>query len=372
MNTSQNQFRIVILGLSITSSWGNGHATTYRSLMRELCKRGHKVTFLERDVPWYAANRDLPNPPYGKTFLYTSISDLQKTYFAILENADVIIIGSYVPEGAEVGKWICDTFQGLKFFYDIDTPVTLAKLAKGNLDYLSRELIPDFDLYLSFTGGPILKVLENHFGARRAEPLYCSIDPEVYRPEDRILHWDAAYMGTYSPDRQVKMEQMFLPAAKMKPQLRWIVAGPGYPESVQWPHNVERIDHIPPERHCAFYNSQRFAINITRDDMTAAGYSPSIRLFEAAACGVPIISDRWSGMETFFVPESEILIADSAEDVLCYLMLAEDKRKQIGTRARNKVLTQHTGNHRAAELESYIGQCFATIEASEYAAKNTA
>jgi spore maturation protein CgeB len=372
MNTTHNQYRIVFVGLSITSSWGNGHATTYRSIMRELCNRGHEVTFLERDMPWYSSNRDLPNPPYGKTHLYSSISDLQKNYLAVLDKADVIILGSYVPEGAEIGKWICKTFHGLKFFYDIDTPVTIAKLKTGDLDYLDQELIPYFDLYLSFSGGPTLKLLEEQYGARRAEAFYCSIDPEAYRPENRIFHWDAAYMGTYSPDRQVKMEQMFLPAARMKPKLRWIVAGPSYPASIRWPHNVERIDHIPPERHCAFYNSQRFAINITRDDMTAAGYSPSIRLFEAAACGVPIISDRWPGLETFFVPESEILIADSAEDVLRYLVLPEDTRKQIGIRARNKVLSQHTATHRAGELESYISQCFAALEDSEYAAKNTA
>lgn len=348
---------IVILGLSITSSWGNGHATTYRGLVRELCARGHRVLFLERDVPWYADNRDMPSLPYGTLGLYRSVAMLQDRYAAAIREADVVIVGSYVPEGARVGEWVLSTARGLTAFYDIDTPVTLAKLARGDTEYLTPRLIARYDLYLSFTGGPVLTRLEREYGAQAARPLYCSVDPELYFPVAQPFSWDLGYLGTYSPDRQPGLERLLLTPARLLTERRFIVAGPQYPDTLRWPANVRRVEHVPPREHRGFYNAQRFTLNLTRADMIRWGYSPSVRLFEAAACGVPIISDSWEGIETFFQPGKEILLAGSSEDILAYLLeMTEEERQAVAARARRKVLSCHTAAHRAVELETYLRQ----------------
>ena len=347
--------RIVILGLSITSSWGNGHATTYRGLVRELTVRGHEILFLERDVEWYSANRDLPHPPYGRTALYQDLAELRRRFAGEIAGADLVIVGSYVPEGVLVGDWVTSTAGGLTAFYDIDTPVTLAKLDRGDHEYVAPHLISRYDLYLSFTGGPTLERLGLEYGARAARPLYCSVDPLLYSPEPGSARWDLGYMGTYSDDRQPVLSRLLLVPARCWPDGRFAVAGPKYPPGIPWPRNVERIEHLPPAAHGAFYGAQRFTLNVTRADMVDAGYSPSVRLFEAAACGTPIISDQWEGLDTFFQPGHEILVANDSEDVLAWLHdMPEAERQAIGTRARARVLAAHTAAHRAAELEGYV------------------
>ena len=348
--------RIVILGLSITSSWGNGHATTFRGLVRGLVRRGHDVLFLERDQPWYAQNRDLPQPPDGETHLYQSLSELQTRFGAEVRAADSVIVGSFVPEGVAVGEWVTRQARGLTAFYDIDTPVTLAKLAEGDDEYLSPELIPRYDLYLSFTGGPTLETLQTVYGSPAARPLYCSVDPDLYSPEaPREKRWTLGYLGTYSEDRQPGVERLLLEPARQEPAARMVVAGPLYPAATRWPDNVERIEHLGPAEHRAFYNAQRFTLNLTRAAMIRAGYSPSVRLFEAAACGAPIISDPWPGLEEFFVPGEEILVAESTEEMLGILrQMPEDAAQALGRRARERVLDKHTAAHRAAELEAYL------------------
>lgn len=351
---NRKPLNITILGLSITSSWGNGHATTFRALVKELDKAGHKVTFLERDVPWYAENRDLANPEYCRTILYKDLDELKTNYATPVSTADFVIVGSYVPEGVPVGEWVCQTAKGIKAFYDIDTPVTLAKLERHDYEYLSPELIAKYDLYLSFTGGPTLKLLEEKYGSPCARALYCSVDPTLYFPEEVEKAMDLGYLGTYSDDRQPPLEKLMFDAAQSWPEGRFAVAGPQYPETITWPTNIEHIHHLPPAEHRNFYNAQRFALNITRADMIRAGYSPSVRLFEAAACGVPIISDFWEGLDSVFEIGTEILVSNSGEETLHYLRTMDDAtRIEIGGRARAKVLSAHTASHRAAELVAY-------------------
>lgn len=348
---------IVILGLSITSSWGNGHATTYRCLTRELTARGHQILFLERDTPWYASNRDLPKPSFCRTEMYSSVSELKRRFASAVRRADCVIVGSYVPEGATIGEWVTRIATGVKAFYDIDTPVTLAQLERGDADYLTRALIPYYDLYLSFTGGPTLDKLETIYGSPSAQALYCAVDADLYFPEARPVKWHLGYMGTYSEDRQPTLAQLLIQPAMLWHGGRFIVAGSQFPRSIDWPRNVKHITHLSPAKHRSFYNSQRFTLNVTRDAMIDAGYSPSVRLFEAAACGTPIISDEWEGLEMFLKPGKEIFIARSAKEVLELLHdLPESQRAEVGRRAREKVLASHTGKQRAAELESYILQ----------------
>ncbi len=348
--------KIVIIGLSITSSWGNGHATTYRGLIKELAKLGHDLLFLEKDVPWYAPHRDLPNPDYCRVSLYGTNNDLWLHYSADVAQADVVIVGSYVQQGVEVGEWVIKTANGIKAFYDIDTPVTLAKLAREDYEYITPSLISKYDMYLSFTGGPVLQYLEQKYGSPAARPLYCSVDPEHYFPERKDIKWDLGYLGTYSTDRQPTVDSFLCKTAALFPQNKFVVAGPQYPEGISWPLNVERIEHLPPALHRDFYNTQKYTLNVTRADMIAAGYSPSVRLFEAAACGVPIISDYWEGLSSFFEDGTEILIAKDHEDVAEYLSYDENQRWLIGMNARQKVLANHTAKARAAELVAYINE----------------
>lgn len=349
--------KFVIIGLSVTSSWGNGHATTYRALLKELKALGHEILFLEKDVPWYSGNRDMPEPDFCELGLYKTNEELKTEYKDAVANADLVIVGSYVQQGVEVGEWAIETAKGPTAFYDIDTPVTLAKLKRNDFEYLSPELISKYDMYLSFSGGPILRHLEEHYGSPMARPLYCSVDPDLYYQEEQPLKWQMGYLGTYSPDRQPTVQELLNKPAARFSSGKFVVAGPQYPADFNWSSNVERIEHLPPAQHRAFYNSQKYTLNVTREDMIKAGYSPSVRLFEAAACGVPIISDYWDGIDSIFEINKEILIARSPAEVLDYFNnINEEERMKIGERARQKVLRSHTAKARARELEDYTKQ----------------
>lgn len=351
------RLQIVFLGLSITSSWGNGHATNYRALVTELTNRGHDVTFCERDVPWYAAQRDLSHLPQGNLCLYSSLAELRSRAGDAIRDADLVVLGSCVPEGVAVATLMLELARGVTAFYDIDTPVTLAKLAGGDDEYLAPELIPSFDLYLSFTGGPTLGRLQTEFGARRARAFYCLVDPRRYRPQPQPVRWDLGYLGTYSADRQTELQALLLDVARRLPERRFAVAGPQYPADVEWGPNVARAEHLAPADHPGFYCAQRFTLNITRAAMRRAGWSPSVRLFEAAACGTAMISDRWAGLDQIFTPGEEILIADDTADVVALIEgLDEDRRRQIGARARQRVLAEHTAAARADQLEREVAE----------------
>jgi spore maturation protein CgeB len=284
-----------------------------------------------------------------------------------------VIVGSYVPEGVQVGRWAQANAGGVVAFYDIDTPVTLAKLEAGDEEYLSPELIPGYRIYLSFTGGPTLTRLERDFGAPAARALYCSVDPTIYRPVPVERRWDLSYLGTYSPDRQPILDQLLLEPARRAPERRFVVAGPGYPDSIDWPPNVERLAHVPPGEHPAFYAASRYTLNVTRADMTAAGYSPSVRLFEAAACATPVISDRWAGLNELFEPGREIVLADDPETVL-HLIGDPDEApaRAMGEAARRRVLAEHTAGQRAMELERHLGEARLRLGASRSAEVNGA
>lgn len=351
---------VVICGLSITSSWGNGHATTFRSLVRALSERGHRVVFLERDRPWYADHRDLPDPPYCETHLYESLDELREVHRKAVREADLVIVGSYVPEGRDVCAWVLECARGIRAFYDIDTPVTVEQLDQQVCEYLDPGLAAGFDLYLTFTGGPLLRRLERRLGVRMARPLYCSADPRDYHPLQTEPHFDLGYMGTYCPLRQRAVDELFLGPAQRWFGGRFVLAGSGYPDDLVLPGTVVHREHVPPEEHVDFYSSQRFTLNATRPAMVRMGYSPSIRLFEAAASGTAIISDDWDGLSTFFTPGEEILVARSTREVLRILRFTpEGMRREMRHRARQRVLAEHTPQVRAEALEGYVDEVVA-------------
>lgn len=350
--------KLVICGLSITSSWGNGHATTFRALTRALHARGWDVVFFERNVEWYASNRDLPEPSFCRVQLYRDWKSVLPKIRSEFNHADVAMVGSYFPDGIPAVREMLDSRARIKTFYDIDTPITVGKLAEtGETDYLLANQIPGLDVYFSFTGGPVLRQIERKFGARRAVPLYCSFDPERYHayPVARRFACDLSYMGTYAPDRQPKLEELLCQPARQLPSSRFLVAGPQYPRSIRWPSNVRRIMHLNPRWHPHFYSSSRITLNVTRRDMVQAGYSPSVRLFEAAACGAAIASDNWPGLEIFFSPGKEILLPAAPGDVVRYLADVSDSQlKDIGRAAQQRVLSEHTSDIRALEFERAV------------------
>lgn len=358
--------KITFIGLTISSSWGNGHATTYRGLVSALANLGHEVHFLEHDKPWYSKNRDFSQSDSYHLQFYKSIPDLKNKYAEVVRTADMVIVGSYVPEGVKVCKWVLQIAEGLKAFYDIDTPVTLELLDQNNDTYLEKALIPHFDLYLSFSGGEVLDVLEQKYGAQKARALYCSVDPDIYYPMVLEKQWSLGYLGTYSDDRQPSLQSLLIEPAKHLAHERFVVAGPSYPDTVQWPENVTRIDHLPPHLHCKFYNRQRITLNITRQAMVKLGYSPSVRLFEAAACGVPLVSDYWKGLTDLFEEGKEILIAKNAKEMKIILTETSDEQLiAIGNAARKKVLNSHTAAKRAIELIAYYEEVKGLVETSD-------
>lgn len=341
---------IVVFGLTLSSSWGNGHATTWRSLLRGLAAAGHRVLFLEHDQPWYAAHRDLPDPGFCDFALYDDIPAVLARHADRLARADAVIVGSYVPDAVLLTDLLLRTCERRLYFYDIDTPVTLGHLACGDAPYLARRHVPRFNAILSFAAGPALDLLTGRFGAQAAVPLYCSVDAGAYRPLAVPLRWDLGYLGTHSNDRLSGLDELLLAPARARPDLRFVVAGSGYPADIDWPANVERIEHLPPGRHPAFYAAQRFTLNLTRAPMRRLGYCPSVRLFEAAACGVPVISDRWRGLDELFPEDEAILIAEGTADLLAALAFGDARRRAIGAAARRIVLAGHTCEARAADL----------------------
>jgi len=349
--------KIVVLGLSITSSWGNGHATTFRSLLGALAARGHRIVFFEKDQEWYADNRDLPNPGFCDLRIYQSWRVGRAHVAREMRDADVVLVGSYFPDGIEAINLVLSSAAPVTAFYDIDTPITVSKLRGGSAEYIRSDQIAGFDLYLSFTGGPLLQELRSEFGAQCALPLYCSVDPKNYRVLENHARYrcDFSYMGTYAPDRQSKLENLFCETAQRLPNRRFLVAGAQYPKTIHWPKNVRRITHLNPEWHAAFYSSSLVTLNLTREQMVLAGFSPSVRLFEAAACACTIVSDIWQGIETFFEPGKEILLAQSVEDVVKFLTdLSVKELKRVGEDARERVMAEHTSAVRAIQFEEYV------------------
>ena len=347
---------IVIFGLTISSSWGNGHATLWRSLVKAMLRRGHTVTFFEKSVSYYAQERDLDELPRGgRLRLYDKLSEIRDEARRELDAADLAVATSYCPDGPEAADLILASHAGIRAFYDLDTPVTLDALERGTpVKYLPQAGLGDFDVVLSYTGGRALEELKSRLGARAAVPLYGSVDPDEHRPAAPRMEFRAAlsYLGTYAADRQEALERLFLGTAREHPQERFLIGGAQYPETFPWLPNVAFVRHIPPATHPAFFSSCRMTLNVTRAAMVRYGCCPSGRLFEAAACGAPLLSDSWEGMESFFEPGSELLRVDNASDVTAALERTDEELQRMAKRARERTLAEHTGERRVMEMES--------------------
>jgi spore maturation protein CgeB len=348
--------KITIFGLTISSSWGNGHATPYRALIRALDRMGHHVHFFEKDVPYYSSRRDFDSCDYCELTLYPDWDTIRDRALTTAADSDVVITASYLPEGQRINDEILDLTQPLRVFYDLDTPVTLNHLRLGEVEYLGWNQIAAFDLVLSFTGGSVLAELEQEYGARLVRPLYGCVDPDDYRRTEAVPEFscDLSYMGTYSGDRQAKVDELLIEPSRRHPEKQFLLAGSLYPWQWHWPENVRRIEHIAPADHARFYSSSRITLNITRGEMAVNGWCPSGRFFEAAACGTPLITDAWEGLDSFFNLQSELRVVSSAEDVQQALLTPDSELQSMAEQARQRTFDEHTGMARARQLLSYL------------------
>lgn len=349
--------RIVIFGLTISSSWGNGHATLWRGLCAGLERQGHSVIFFEKDVPYYAGHRDLKAGQPYKVVLYQSWKDERDLIQKALSDCDAAVVTSYCPDAIAACNAIFDAPISLRVFYDLDSPVTLERQQRGErVEYLPANGLGDFDLVLSYAGGSILDELQSRLGAKRVAPLYGSVDPQVHHPADTRPRYqsDLSYLGTYSANRQSVLEQLFIEPARRSPNKRFLIGGALYPHDFPWGENIYFVRHVPPSEHPAFYSSSRLTLNVTRGPMSQSGYCPSGRLFEAAACGTAVVSDTWEGIEHFFIPGKEILLANTPAEIEEILKRENAELRNIGRAARERVMADHTAERRSQQFAELL------------------
>ncbi|MDY7232635.1 CgeB family protein [Hyalangium rubrum] len=342
--------KLVIFGLTVSSSWSNGHATLWRGLISALVAKGYRVVFFEQDLPFYSPRRDLTELPQGgELVLYSSWQEVLPRARRELAGADVGLVTSYCPDGVAASRLVLDSNVPVRCFYDLDTPHTLERVQRGErVEYLLPNGLGAFDLVLSYTGGRSLTALREVLGARHVAPLYGSVDPGMYYPvPPKQVYWsDFSYLGPH----EEALERFFLEPARRLPRRRFVLGGERYPTDFAWPPNLFLVQHLPPTEHPAFYSSSLLTLNVTRGPMAELGYCPSGRLFESAACGTPVLSDSWEGLGTFFRIGEEILVARSTEEALEAISLPAEQLMRIGRAARERALTEHTSDHRAEEL----------------------
>ena len=352
--------KIVIFGLTISSSWGNGHATLWRGLCKHLARLGHTVVFYERDVPYYAGARDLNKLPGGRLRLFANWEEARPSARSDVGDADVAIVTSYCPDAIAATDLIMSAGRAAPVFYDLDTPVTLSRLMAGeSVTYIGPRGLKDFALVLSFTGGPrVASEFRDRLGARDVRPLYGHVDSDIHRPVPSQPHYraDLSYLGTYSDDRQRGLEALFVEPARARQDLRFLIGGAQYPDDFPWSPNIYFVRHLPPSEHAPFFASSRLTLNVTRRAMAEMGWCPSGRLFEATACGVPLLSDDWPGIDEFFMPGREILIARDAQDTLAALAMSSAELQSIARCAYERTMDQHTYDKLARELVSLLEQ----------------
>jgi spore maturation protein CgeB len=351
--------RLTFFGSSLVSSYWNGAATYYRGLLRALAERGHQITFCEPDAYGRQDNRDLlEEPPYARVVVYRSEAEREALV------AEALAVSDWVIKCSGVGVWDRELEAAVAHggggrartaFLDVDAPVTLARMAADEDDPF-RDLVPLYDHVLTYGGGPPVVEEYGRWGARTCTPIYNGVDPDEHRPPEHRQppRWDLLFMGNRLPDREARVEEFFLRAAALSPKARFALGGEGWGDK-SMPGNVEYLGHIPTGRHNEVNAAARLVLNIHRESMASTGWSPATRMFEAAGAAACQVTDALRGLEEFFAPGTEILVAERAEDVARFVReVDEEQAREIGAAARRRAVESHTYRSRAALLDTIL------------------
>jgi spore maturation protein CgeB len=346
--------KIAFFGSSLVSCYWNGAATYYRGLVRALHDRGHEVTFFEPDAFDRQAHRDIDDPPWATVVVY----DPARWEQAVSRGAgfDVVVKASGVGVlDAELEAAVLDLGAGTVVYWDVDAPATLARLEADTSDPL-RALVPRYDLVLTYGGGDPVVSRFAALGARECVPVYNALDPETHHPvraDDRFRS-HLAFLGNRLPDREARVDEFFLRAASLAPGQTFLLGGAGWDDK-PLPANVRYLGHVGTADHNAINSTALAVLNVTRDSMTANGWSPPTRVFEAAGAGACVVTDAWEGIGAFLEPGREVLVAESAEDVARLVRdLTPERARELGAAARERLLEEHTYAHRAARVEELL------------------
>jgi spore maturation protein CgeB len=344
--------RLYVFGLAVSSAWGHDHAAEWRGLVRALSRRGHRVSFYEKDTPYHAIHRDQTTLDGGDLRLYSNWADVRGEVARCLADAGAAIVTSSCPDSRAAAAEVLASGAAVKVFYDLDACLTHSEVGRAaRAGLLPEGALGGFDLVLSSAGGPALGVLERELGARRVATLYGWVDPELHRPRPSVEAYRGhlSHLGRYSAELKAPLEKLFVEPALRAPKRRFVLGGPRYPAELSSPSNVRLLPYVDPAEQAAFFASSPATLSVTAPATAERGWCPSTRLFEAAACGVPALCEAWQGLGEFFEPGREVLVVDSSSAVLEALD-AREALALVGQRARARALAQHTANHRADEL----------------------
>lgn len=351
---------IAFFGSSLVSAYWNGAATYYRGIIRTLHRRGHQVTFYEPNILERQKHRDLENVRYALSIIYEARNERE-----VLEavgkarTADIVIKASGVGAfDALLEEAVLDlqTPNRAVVFWDVDAPATLERLRKNRSDHFCK-LVPEYDLVLTYGGGEPVMRGYREFGARRCVPIYNAFDPETHHPvsPDPRFEGILGFVGNRLPDREERVLDFFQGAADRLPEKRFLLAGSGWEQNVALSPNVHYVGHLYTHDHNAFNATPRAVLNVSRNGMARFGFSPATRVFEAAASAACLITDKWEGIELFLAPDRECLVASNGEQVARHLQdLSVEKARQIGQAALQRVSSEHTYDHRGAQVEELL------------------
>jgi spore maturation protein CgeB len=350
---------IAFFASSLVSAYWNGAATYYRGMVRALAERGHSVTFYEPDAFGRQQHRDMEDPPWARVVVYRAESeaDVLRTVEQA-RGADLVVKASGVGVYDELLERAVLELQSpatLVVYWDVDAPATLDRMHADAADLL-RPLVPRYDMVLTYGGGEPVRQAYLGLGARECVPIYNALDPSTHHPvaPDARFEGELGFLGNRLPDREARVEEFFLRAAAQLPRHRMLLGGNGWQDKPM-PANVKYLGHVYTADHNAFNCTPRAVLNVSRESMARYGFSPATRVFEAAGAAACLITDAWEGLETFFAPGTEVLVASSGDEVAAHVQaLDAATARRIGEAAYQRVLAEHTYAHRAAQLDALL------------------
>jgi len=349
--------RIAFFGSSLVSSYWNGAATYYRGLLRALAGRGHEVTFFEPDAFERQQHRDIDDPSWANVVVWNPTEARARVLVRAARRFDLVVKASGVGVlDAELERAVAALDGPIRVFWDVDAPATLARVEQWREDVF-RDLVPRYDLVLTYGGGDPVVERYRALGARDCIPVYNALDPETHFPVDPDTRFDCdlAFVGNRLPDREARVDEFFLRAAAFAPERRFLVGGSGW-EAKTMPPNVRRIGHVGTRDHNALNSTPLAVLNVTRESMVANGWSPPTRVFEAAGAAACLVTDAWEGIELFLEPGAEVLVARDGQDVAGHVRgLTLEQAREIGRAARERILREHTYAHRAEQVDAILG-----------------